>query len=66
MKFVRIALLSIAVGLSGCVVVPADYWYGGYHSGHYRYSGHHWDHGWSGGHRRWDRDWGRDGDWGWR
>jgi hypothetical protein len=66
MKSARIALLATVIGLSGCVVVPADHWYGERHWDHDRYSDHHWDRDGFGDHRHWDWDRDRDRHQDWR
>ena len=63
MKSARIALLSIAIALSGCVIVPADHWYGGRY---WDYHHHDWDRDGWGDYRYWHRDWDRDRNWDWR
>jgi hypothetical protein len=64
MNAARIALFWAAAALSGCVVIPADDWYGGHRWDHRGYSGYRWDGGWP--HREYrhgDRGWDRSRYW---
>jgi len=59
MRFARLALLSMVIGLSGCVTVPAQYAYGARYGAYPSYSYGYTDRNWYGNHRYWDWDWGR-------
>jgi len=66
MKSTQIVLLSMVIGLSGCVVVPAHHGYGERHWDHYGYRDRHRERPWYGTHRHWDRGRHHDRDWYWR
>jgi len=56
MRFTRLALLSMVIGLSGCVTVPAHYAYGARYGDYPSYSHRYTDRDWYGNHPYRDRN----------